>query len=156
MPEVVKQVGDIIEISIAVDGADNFAACGFDLIYDSDYLEFIHASEGSYLNVSGAIATVFTADIAETPGGLVPGDLVVSISRINPADGAQIGDGELCTLQFKAVSFGTTSVGFSPAARTVYGIDEAGENFGLINVNWFDSDQLRIDAVTSLRIIIKG
>ena len=103
-------VGQTIVVAVRVRGARNVGSVPFTLFYDPALLEYVPSSarEGRFLRQRGA-STVFLA----TPSSWFDA-IIVGHSRLGSGPGAS-GRGILCTLRFKVIAPGTSSLSLGRA-----------------------------------------
>jgi len=99
--------GDIISLIVNIDEASDLYAYGFDIGYDSAFLDFLNAEELSFLN-SDDEATSFNSALEDN----VEGKLLVANSRLGSVDGID-GSGALFSLSFEVIgSEGSSEISF--------------------------------------------
>lgn len=90
-----------------LDVGDTFYAA-FDLTYDPSVVEYVDATEGSFLSQTGSDEISFQITLENG----TPGRLTVGLTRLGPI-GEVSGSGMLLTLSFKALGPGTTTMAFA-------------------------------------------
>jgi general secretion pathway protein D len=101
-PEQVA-VGEEFTITVSADAVNNLFSTLLIVNHDPDHIEFLSATEGSFLAQGGA-ATTFVAR-PETAGGRV----FISLQQQDEGGGAS-GGGDLCGLSFRAKKAGPASI----------------------------------------------
>jgi hypothetical protein len=101
-PGVVRS-GDLVTFTIQVENASNVAHSPLRLVFDPDVLQFVGATEGTFLGAGGT-ATQF---LARESGAA--GIVEIALSRMPPARGLA-GNGVLCSITFRARRPGTSPI----------------------------------------------
>ena len=91
------QVGDPVSVQVHIENAREVRSAPFHLVYPAHLLEFESASAGTFLAGPDA-DLIFMADGP-------PGQVMVALSLLGGSEGAS-GNGELCTLNFRALTAG--------------------------------------------------
>ncbi len=97
---------DLFTLSIHVNDIQDLYGTAFTISWDPTLLLFLDAAEGSFLS-NGGYQTSFLASLEEN----YPGRLIVGYTRLGQEPGAN-GSGLICTLSFKALREGESSVIF--------------------------------------------
>jgi hypothetical protein len=99
-------VDDLITYAVVVENAQAVAHAPLRLSFDPGVLAFVEAGEGDFLSPDGA-GLQFLASEADTPG-LVD----IALSRLGAGAGIT-GSGTLCTVTFRIVGNGMSSIAMS-------------------------------------------
>ncbi len=97
-----------LRLDLVATGVVDLFGASFDLVYPTQPVAYVAATEGAFLSSSGAVATTF--QVLETE----PGRLLVGVSRLGAVAGAT-GTGTLLTLEFSAVAAGSGAISFEAA-----------------------------------------
>jgi len=95
--------GDELDLSINISSNQKIVSVPFYLRYDPAYMEFIKATEGTFMKTDGKSATFMTSNDA------TKGRLIVGNSRLGDRDGIS-GSGDLMSVKFKAKKAGSTKI----------------------------------------------
>ena len=98
-------VGDELDLSINISSSQKVVSVPFYVRYDPVFIEFIKATEGSFMKKDGKSATFMTSNDA------TKGRLIVGNSRLGDRDGIS-GQGDLMSVKFKAKKIGSTKIYF--------------------------------------------
>jgi hypothetical protein len=100
--------GVIFTRMVVVQNVGNTFYTAFDLVYDPTMIEYMEASEGTFLSQDCSDCTSFQVALENGE----PGRLTVGLTRLGEIEEAS-GSGTLLSLIFKAVAPGTTTVAFA-------------------------------------------
>lgn len=98
-----KAVGDELDLSINISSSQKIVSVPFYVRYDPVFIEFIKATEGTFMKKDGKSATFMTSNDA------TKGRLIVGNSRLGDRDGIS-GQGDLMSVKFKAKKAGSTKI----------------------------------------------
>jgi hypothetical protein len=101
-------VGNEITVRIFISQAGHVGSVPFHIAYDPKVLQFERGEEGDFLKKDGA-STVFNAQASTL------NEIFVAAARLGVPTGAD-GDGALCTLYFKTLAAGQTTLTFTAAS----------------------------------------
>lgn len=105
-----------LRLDLVANGAADLFGVSFELVYPTQPVLFVAATEGTFLSSGGMVPTTF--QLLETE----PGRLLVGLSRLGDVAGAE-GTGTLLTLELSAVAAGSGAVSFEDARA----FDSAGD-----------------------------
>lgn len=100
--DVTPNIGDTITVDVDVTNTTDLFSYGFEIGYDPAVLSFVSASQGSFLNESGAISTSFQSGLENGVAGTL---LVAEARTIDPKVGIS-GSGSLLTMSFDVIGGG--------------------------------------------------
>lgn len=100
--------GNTLMRTVKVENIENTFYVAFDLTYDPNIIEYVEASEGTFLNRNGTDATSFHAALQDGNQGRI----TLGLTRLGAA-GDVSGDGTLLILTFRTLNKGTTSLAFA-------------------------------------------
>ena len=100
--------GDTFSRTVKVQNIGGTFYAAFDMTYDPEVIEYLDATEGTFLNRNGTDATSFQAALQDGKQGRI----TIGMTRLGPI-GNVSGDGTLLTLTFRAVGPGSTSLAFA-------------------------------------------
>lgn len=100
--------GDTFTRTVEVENVGATFYVAFDLTYDPSVIEYMDATEGTFLNQNGLDGTSFQDALQNG----TPGRLAVGLTRTGPI-GEASGSGTLLSLTFRALTPGTTSLAFA-------------------------------------------
>ena len=108
---VTKEVSasDEILLEIRVDNVSDLFATPFSITFDTNFLKFDGAAEGTFLNRNNADCTSFLFF-----NNTAKGRIVIGYTRMGQTSGVS-GSGVLMTVKFKAIAKGTANISFSDA-----------------------------------------
>lgn len=125
--------GDSFSTTVSITNANDVLSYGFDIIYDPLILAYTSATEDLFLNEGGTISTSFLENLENG----TQGKIVVAGSRLTVPPTGLSGSGDLFTLNFDAITTGSTTITFEPAS---FVSDTSGDITAT-----FDDDLLTID-----------
>ncbi len=102
-PAIEITAGDELDLTINISSNQKIVSVPFYLRYDPAYMEFIKATEGTFMKTDGKSATFMTSNDA------AKGRLIVGNSRLGDRDGIS-GSGDLMSVKFKAKKAGNTKI----------------------------------------------
>ncbi len=97
--------GSAFTSTVEVKNVEKTFYASLDLVYDPNVLEYLAATEGTFLNKNGSETTAFQAALENGK----PGTITIGISRLGAMGGVS-GSGTLFSLSFRAVGPGTTAL----------------------------------------------
>ena len=123
--------GAVFNRTIEVENVENTYYAAFDITYDPSVVEYVNASEGSFLNQNGSAPTLFGAALVNETQGRIK----IGITRLGQI-GEVSGMGIVVTLSFKAVRSGTTTIAFAnpKALRNLSDRDVVVQTWGDVTV----------------------
>lgn len=98
--------GTTLALGLNTTGVQDLYGVAFHLTYPLAVMHFVTATEGTLLNVGGAVPTSF--QFVESP----PGNLVIGLTRLGLVPGTAAA-GTLMTLQFTGVASGSGTLAFT-------------------------------------------
>jgi general secretion pathway protein D len=107
-PNTMAKVGDSFKVNVMINQATRVGSIPFHVAYDPKILQFVSSSEGGFLKSDGA-STIFNAQASTLS------EVFVALARIGVPAGVA-GGGVLCTLEFKAIAAGSSSLTFTEAS----------------------------------------
>jgi general secretion pathway protein D len=109
MAPATVSAGQQFGLEVNVSNAENIDGAPFILNYDPLYVEFVAATEGSFLKKDGK-ATTFSSKASPANG-----TVAINLARAAGSGGVS-GNGTMVTLLFRAVKKGEANFGFAEAA----------------------------------------
>ena len=103
--------GSSFDINVRISNAPNVTSAPFYLHYNKDYVSFVSATEGNFLNQDSASTVFLTSNDAAN------GRVIVGLSRLGDSVGIS-GSGTLMTAAFKADAAGSANFSIQSAALT--------------------------------------
>lgn len=94
--------------TIAVQKIGEVFSASLDVVYNPAVVEFVGGSQGAFLSQNGASSTEGAAVLQNGRAGTI----VIGVTRLGTI-GTVSGDGELVTLNFRAIGPGSTMLSFS-------------------------------------------
>ena len=106
---ILAKAGDLVMVQVMISQGTRVGSIPFHVMYDPKILQFMPpGAEGDFLKRDGA-STIYQAQASTL------NEVFVALARVGAPTGAT-GSGVLCTLQFTAVSQGSTNLTFAEAA----------------------------------------
>jgi len=137
--------GETITATVIVNNAVDLYSYGFDIVYDPLVLDFVSASEESFLSSGGQVSTAFNYGLEDGEAG----KLVVGNARlVSPASGVS-GSGNLFTLSFEVVGLEGTSSDLVFGGGS-FAADSGGEELVTYNSASVNIGSNQVDGVSDL------
>ena len=106
---ILAKAGDLVMVQVMITQGTRVGSVPFHVMYDPKILQFMPpGAEGDFLKRDGA-STIYSAQASTL------NEVFVALARVGVPTGAT-GSGVLCTLQFTAISSGSTNLTFAEAA----------------------------------------
>lgn len=100
--------GDTFTHTVKVEKIGKTFYAAFDMTYDPNIIQYVDATEGTFLNRDRADATFFQTVLQDNKQGRI----IIGLTRLGTI-GDVSGNGTLLTLTFRAVNTGATSLSFA-------------------------------------------
>jgi hypothetical protein len=137
--------GETFTLNINLTNGTDIFSYGFDILYDESVLEYISASEGSFLNENGNVSTSFESGLENGNQGKI----VIAGSRlVSPVNGIS-GSGDLLSITFKALQSSSIQITFDSNSFVSDVSGDVNTTFNPLNLT---IDPLTVDAPTNFVI----
>jgi hypothetical protein len=133
-------------IAVSTENASEMMSFGFDVLYNPSIIQYVSASEGTFLSQNGSVPSSFNSGLENG----VAGKLVIGGARLTVPPSGTSGSGGLFTLTFKALTAGSTQISFD-SGSFVSGV--SGDLTAVFDTTSVTVNAASIDPVTNLTVI---